>query len=178
MGEMTRTTDFLNKVAGVKGEKLNKYGKASWRLLRSERLIFSRWTQTVLHFEKEMYANPDQDLNKLWWDLKKKYQLQAPPLDMSGQDYGAKMHIVGAPVYYHNYMLGDLFGTQVYEYVTTQVLGLDNPLETSMYGQLKAGQYIQNEIFRRGNRYSWQDLCKLATGEPLSPKAFARLYLK
>lgn len=178
MGEMTRTPDFLAQVVGLKGEKLDKYSRASWRLLRSERLIFSRWTQTMLHFEKEMYANPDQDLNKLWWDLKAKYQLQAPPIDMGGQDYGAKMHIVGAPVYYHNYMMGDLFASQLYAYMAKQIMHIDDPLQTSLYGHPQAGEYLRERVFARGNRTDWKKMCQEVTGEPLSPKAFAKLFLK
>ena len=41
---------------------------------RNQLLIFSRWCQVMLRFEKAMYENPDQDLNKLWWDLVEKYQ--------------------------------------------------------------------------------------------------------
>ena len=43
--------------------------------LRYQLLIFSRWCQVMLRFEKGMYENPDQDLNKLWWDLVEKYQM-------------------------------------------------------------------------------------------------------
>ena len=45
-------------------------------MLRNQLLIFSRWCQVMLRFEKAMYENPDQDLNKLWWDLVEKYQLR------------------------------------------------------------------------------------------------------
>ena len=41
---------------------------------RNQLLIFSRWCQVMLRFEKGMYENPEQDLNKLWWDLVEKYQ--------------------------------------------------------------------------------------------------------
>ena len=43
-------------------------------MLRYQLLIFSRWCQVMLRFEKGMYENPDQDLNKLWWDMAEKYQ--------------------------------------------------------------------------------------------------------
>ena len=46
---------------------------------RNQLLIFSRWCQVMLRFEKGMYENPDQDLNKLWWDLVEKYQLLKRP---------------------------------------------------------------------------------------------------
>ena len=46
---------------------------------RNQLLIFSRWCQVMLRFEKAMYENPDQDLNKLWWDLVEKYQVLKRP---------------------------------------------------------------------------------------------------
>ena len=45
------------------------------KMRRNQLLIFSRWCQVMLRFEKGMYADPQQDLNKLWWDLVEKYQL-------------------------------------------------------------------------------------------------------
>ena len=38
-----------------------------------------------------MYGNPDQDLGKLWWDLKQRYQLLHPPETVSRPDYAAKL---------------------------------------------------------------------------------------
>lgn len=176
MGEMTRTPDFLAQVLEVPASKLPPYAQASWKLLRSERLVFSRWTQTMLHFEKEMYANPEQDLNRLWWDLKKRYQLQEPPTELSGADYGAKMHVVGAPVYYHNYMLGDLFAAQIYAHLLEK-LKLDPAQHPSLYAQPQAGELLKNQLFAPGNRYPWPELVKRVTGQELSPKAFAQLFL-
>ena len=46
------------------------------KMLRYQLLIFSRWCQVMLRFEKGMYENPSQDLNKLWWDMVEKYQLR------------------------------------------------------------------------------------------------------
>ena len=37
--------------------------------------MFARWALVMLHFEKALYANPEQDLNKLWWDIVERYQL-------------------------------------------------------------------------------------------------------
>lgn len=177
-GEMTRTKDFLEKVCGLKGEELDKASSASWDILRSERLIFCRWTLTMYNFEKEMYKNPDQDLNKLWWSLKARYQLQDPPEDMSGQDYGAKMHIVGAPVYYHCYMLGDLFACQLFTHISKNVLHEKNPLDTSLYGKKEAGTFLKDRFFAYGSRYSWNELTERITGKPLGAQAFADLYVK
>ena len=40
------------------------------RCKRNQLLIFSRWCQVMLRFEKGMYENPDADLNDLWWTLR------------------------------------------------------------------------------------------------------------
>lgn len=176
-GELTHNREFLDKVVGVPADQLDAVAQANWEALRAERLIFSRWVQVMFRFEKAMYENPDQDLNALWWQLKKKYQLQDPPTDLSGNDYGAKMHVVGAPVYYHNYLIGDLFAAQVYTHLAREVLGVQNPLETSLYGRPEAGEFLKVQVFGPGNLYDWRELTKRVTGEPLSPKAFAELFL-
>ena len=63
----------------------------------------------VFRFEKALYANPGQDLNKVWWDLVEKYQEIKRPEGRNQPDYASKIHIVTVPVYYQNYMLGELF---------------------------------------------------------------------
>jgi peptidyl-dipeptidase A len=32
-------------------------------------LYLSGWSLLMFNFEKALYENPDQDLNKLWWDM-------------------------------------------------------------------------------------------------------------
>ncbi len=125
-----------------------------------------------------MYADPDQDLNRLWWSLKHRYQLLNPPDDMSGADYGAKLHVVAAPVYYHNYMLGELFATQLHAHVAREVLGVDEPQATAFVGSKKAGQYLREKVFAPGNLYRWDELTRRATSEPLSARAFAEQYVR
>ena len=78
--------------------------------------------QVVLRFEKAMYEDPKQDLNKLWWDLVEKYQLIKRPEGRNAPDYASKIHIVSAPAYYHNYMMGQLFASQVHHAIAREVL--------------------------------------------------------
>jgi peptidyl-dipeptidase A len=65
-------SEWLDDVMNVK--LLNKEKEDSKYLFNLDQLVFSRWAQVMFRFEKELYANPDQDLNKLWWDLVEKYQ--------------------------------------------------------------------------------------------------------
>ena len=57
------------------------------RMLRNHLLIFSRWCQVMLRFEKELYDDPDQDLNELWWDLVERYQGLKRPEGRDAPDY-------------------------------------------------------------------------------------------
>lgn len=176
-GTLTKNPEFLTKVVQLSPGEAATYSEAARKNLRAEKLIFSRWTQVMLRFEQGMYGQPDQDLNRLWWGLKKRYQLLNPPEDMSGADYGAKLHIVGAPVYYHNYMLGELFASQVRQHMAKHILGLDNPDTTCFYDSKKAGEYLREKIFKPGNLYRWDELTERATGEKLTSKYFAEQYV-
>ncbi|MBO0701182.1 MAG: M2 family metallopeptidase, partial [Zavarzinella sp.] len=111
---------WLEKM-GVAVADPEKFGAAAEKVRKNQLLIFSRWCQVMLRFEKAMYENPGQDLNKLWWDLVEKYQGLKRPPERNAPDYGSKIHIVTAPVYYHNYMMGQLFASQVHATIAKEV---------------------------------------------------------
>ena len=137
-------------------------------------LQFSRWTQVMLRFEREMYRDPKQDLNKLWWDLVERYQGLHRPPGRVAPDYASKVHLVVAPVYYQNYMLGELFAAQVHEAIASE---LGTPPETTIYvGDTRVGQFLQEKVFGPGSLYRWDELTRRATGNALSAAAFARRF--
>ena len=84
--------------------------------------MFSRWCQVVFRFEMALYDNPEQDLNRVWWDLVEKYQEVKRPEGRNQPDYASKIHIATAPVYYQSYMLGQLFASQVHHAIARDVL--------------------------------------------------------
>lgn len=176
-GALAKNEEFLTQVVGLPAEHAPAYLAAARRSLRAEKLIFSRWTQVMLRFEQAMYGNPDQNLGALWWDLKKRYQLLNPPDDTSRPDYGAKIHVVVAPVYYHNYMLGELMASQLHHHMARQVIKVDDPRKTAFVGSPAAGSYLTDEVFKRGNLLPWNKLILQATGEPLTARYFAGFYV-
>lgn len=137
-------------------------------------LQFSRWTQVMLRFEREMYRDPDQDLNKLWWDLVEKYQGLKRPPERNAPDYASKIHLVIVPVYYHNYMMGELFGAQVHEAIAAE-LG-EKPKESVYVGKPQVGAFLKAKVFAPGALYPWGELTEKVTGSPLKPDAFARRF--
>jgi peptidyl-dipeptidase A len=177
-GAMAKNGEWLARSLDVEPAEAERIGRAADEALQTEKLIFSRWAQVMVRFERDMYDDPDQDLNKLWWDLKKRYQSLNMPQMEGRADYAAKMHILNSPAYYHNYMMGDLFAAQVKHYIARQVLDLDDAGRTSFYDQPKVGQYLREKIFGPGDLYSWNELTRLATGEPLTARYFAERFVE
>lgn len=177
LGALVKTEDWLINIRGLSPEQAAKVVAAAQESLRVEKLLFSRWSQVMMRFERSMYANPDQDLSKLWWDLKQEYQLMNPPDDLSLPGYAAKVHVLTVPVYYHSYLMGDLFAAQVHAHIARDVLGVSDPKKTSFVGSLKAGLFLRDKIFGPGNAYSWNELTRHATGEYLTAKYFAEKFV-
>ncbi|MFL5331401.1 MAG: M2 family metallopeptidase [Gemmataceae bacterium] len=163
---------FLEKM-GLTVNDPEKFDDAAAKVQRNALLIFSRWCQVMLRFEKGMYENPDQDLNALWWSLVEKYQGLTKPEGRNAPDYGSKIHIVNAPVYYHNYMMGQLFASQVHHAIARDVFHGAKPAGVLYNDEPKVGEFMRKKVFEPGRLYPWNELTRHATGELLSPKAFA-----
>jgi peptidyl-dipeptidase A len=171
--KMSKRRGWLEKM-GVKVEDPKAFDESAEKMLRYQLLIFSRWCQVMLRFEKGMYENPDQDLNKLWWDTVEKYQMLKRPAGRNAPDYGAKYHIVGAPVYYHNYMMGELFASQVHHTIARKVYKGADPKSVVYVGNKDVGAYMRRYVFEPGNTMSWNELTHFATDADLNPEAFAK----
>lgn len=158
---------------GVDVQDPKAFTAAGQRMRRDKLLIFSRWCQVMLRFEVELYKRPDQDLGQLWWDLVEKYQNLKRPEGRRAPDYASKIHIVSAPAYYHNYMMGELFACQLHATITREVLHADNPSAAIYTRDPKVGAFMKTRVFGPGRTKNWNDLTQFATGEPLNAKAFA-----
>ena len=158
---------------GLPVENAKAFDEAATKIQRNQLLIFSRWCQVMLRFEKAMYEDPAQDLNKLWWDLVEKYQQVKRPKDRNAPDYASKIHICSAPVYYHNYMMGQLFASQVHHALSKEVFGAD-PAKVTYVADKKVGDFMKKKVFEPGRSLTWKGLTKHATGEDLNAKAFAK----
>lgn len=161
------------KGMGVEVPDPAAYDATGARMRRNRLLIFSRWCQVMLRFEMAMYADPQQDLNKLWWDLVEKYQLLTRPEGRNAPDYGSKIHIVSAPAYYHNYMMGELFACQLHHAIAREVLQATDAPSAIYYDNPAVGKFMIDRVFSLGRTVDWAELTRRATGEPLGARAFA-----
>jgi peptidyl-dipeptidase A len=159
---------------GVKVADPRAFDETGARMIRNQLLIFSRWCQVMLRFEKSMYEDPGQDLNKLWWDLVERYQMLRRPPGRNAPDYGSKIHIVSAPVYYHNYMMGELFASQLHHAIAREVYKGADPDTVVYVGNKEVGRFLRARVFEPGRTRTWGRLTRDATGADLGPEAFAR----
>lgn len=139
---------------------------------RSQLLIFAAWCQVMLRFEAGMYRDPDQDLSDLWWSLVEKYQGLRRPEGRRAPDYASKIHVVSAPAYYHNYLMGQLFASQVHHTIAKTVLKT-SPATALYTGHPEVGAYLKEKIFDKGRLLPWNELTEHATGEKLNARDFA-----
>ena len=168
----SKDADWLQEM-GVAVPDPRAFDAVGAAMRRNKLLIFSRWCQVMLRFEKALYEDPDRDLNALWWDLVETYQMVRRPEDRAAPDYASKIHIVSAPAYYHNYMMGELFAAQVHHTIAREVLGGVDPGHASYVGNPAVGQFMKHRVFAPGRILSWNALTKHATGAELGVKAFA-----
>lgn len=173
-GRLTRDPAWLREVAGAElseGEAREIRGQ-----LRAAMLIAARWMLVMVYFEREMYRDPDRaDLNGVWWGLVERMQLiRHPEADPEGTEWASKNHLSLAPVYYHNYLLGELMASQVSAAVRRET-GLAP--ERSIAGEPRVGAFFQARIFDQGARLDWNELLVHATGEPLDARWFVEQFV-
>jgi peptidyl-dipeptidase A len=169
-GRFSRNADWMQamlKLSEADYKKISSYAKTS---MRAKQLVFARWAMVMYFFEKELYRQPDQDLNGLWWQLVQKYQGVNPPPDRQASDWAAKIHFTIAPCYYHNYLLGELFASQLYATVSKGV-------PVAAIGNTALGETLKKSVFSVGTRYRWNEMIKAATGEPLTAKYFVQQFV-
>jgi peptidyl-dipeptidase A len=153
---------------------VNNLSRATRNQLRAEMLVSTRWMLTMIHFERELYRNPDQDLNTLWWDFVEEFQMMRRPENRNAPDWASKIHVSCYPVYYHNYLLGEFMASQLRHHIDTRVLpqGVD-----TMTGRPEVGAFLRDKFFAPGTSLRWDELLQSSTGEGLNPEHFVKEFV-
>ena len=164
MGALTSDEIWLRDVLQAPVPLVDDLVQFSKRRDRAAGLIFTRWVLVMTNFERIMYADPDADLDMIWWDLVEKYQHINRPDRRHAPDWAAKYHIPLAPVYYQNYELGMLVKAQFEAELAREFGGI--------VGVESAGHWLVETVFRSGNLEDWSKHVETVTGEKLNPRHF------
>ena len=177
-GRLSRNEVWMQEMLDLSDEQRGKIEKVSGKYAKLKQLIFVRWAMVMCDFEKQLYTDPDQDMNSLWWQMVEKYQFVKKPQDRDKPDWASKIHFAIAPCYYHNYVLGELLASQLHHHLVFNVLKLESERGVSYIDQSKVGDFFQKNIFEQGSVYRWDKMIEQATGEPLVPKYFVDQFVK
>jgi peptidyl-dipeptidase A len=172
-GALAKNPTWISSYVGADQKKVEAMAPEIYEQRRREQLIFARWALVMLHFEKALYANPDEDLNKLWWDQVERFQRLKRPPGRNLPDWAAKPHFTIAPVYYHNYLLGEVFAAQLRFTLAKAAKHQGTPQTLEWAGRKQLGELMTRKVFKPGMRLKWPAFVKEATGEALSARHFA-----
>ncbi|PYT91125.1 MAG: peptidyl-dipeptidase [Acidobacteria bacterium] len=105
------------------------------------------------------------DYNKAWWELRRKYQGVAPPVERTEADFdpGAKYHIPSNTPY-ARYFLARILQFQFHRALCKEA-GVAGPLHRcSIYGNKRAGEKLKH-MLSMGQSKPWQDALETLTGQ-------------
>jgi peptidyl-dipeptidase A len=170
-GRLTRNAEWLQAYAGVPEEEARSAAAALERARTATLLVGARWMLVMAHFERALYADPEQALDELWWDLVERFQLVRRPEGRRAPDWAAKVHFSVAPAYYQNYLLGEMTASQLQAHLLDHVVG------DGWEGYVRSsdvGRFLRERLYAPGASLDWRAAIERATGRPLDPGPFVR----
>ncbi|BAL81666.1 M2 family metallopeptidase [Caldisericum exile] len=159
-GRLARHPEFYEKILNLASLNLSEISPRLMKLLRYQLAITTRWVITFVFFEKELYRNPEGDLNNLWYDIVHELQYIDLPERRMYPDWASKIHFGSSPVYYHNYLLGEILASQFSAYINKNI--------SNGFIEPQVGEFFVEKVFRKGASLRWDDLVEFATSEPLT----------
>ncbi len=151
-GRKGRDGTFLERYAGLPASVAHDPLNSS--ITRRNLHVFVAWVQVMARFERALYADPRADLNATWWALVERFQRVTRPDGDRPGEWATKMHLVAAPVYYHNYLLGEICASQLAATVPSAEL--------------------RERFLAPGRSLRWDALVEKVTGLPLGVAAFVQ----
>lgn len=156
--------DWLRELGGLSPSDARRKATEARLHSRRQQLVSARWFTVMVRFEQALYADPEQDLNGLWWQIVQQTQGLTPPENRDAPDWASKIHLVTEPVYYQNYFLGGLCASQLFFHLEKRVEDAVPVCST------QTGDFFLDTLFSSGARYDWQETLRRATGEKLDPR--------
>lgn len=134
-----------------------------------DQLFRIRKQMVIAEFEREIYSNPEQDLDHLWRQLNIKYLDIEYPEEKGAAYWATYRYFTSLSCYVQNYILADIVAAQLKHSVEKNVL---NGGILPMNGNKRVGEYLIKKLFVFGDLYPWEKLMEKSTGEPLNSQYF------
>jgi len=138
-------------------------------LRQVDRLFRCRKLLALADFEREIYVNPDQNLDELWQKLNLKYL----GINYSSQKnaclWASNKFATSLSCTTHNLVLADVFAAQLQHTIEKRVL---TEKGIAYRNNQEIGKFLMEKLYRHGNMSSWEKLIENVTGEPLNSTYF------
>lgn len=145
-------------------------GSYSPSLVNINNLIKLYWSITVVEFERKLYESPRENLNEIWWGLVEEIQgIQRPSYWSQLPCWAAKPHLTTLPVYYQNYLIGDILAAQIEKTLTSNF--------GSWYNE-DAFEYLKKTIIHPGQSKSWSNILTTFNGSGFSCREYILQFSK
>ncbi len=124
-----------------------------------ENIVLMPWASGVMtEFEYDLYAKklPEDQYNKTWWELVKKYQGIVPPSNR-GEEYcdaATKTHINDDPAQYYDYAIANALLFQFHQFIADSILRQD-PHATNYWGNKGIGDFLK-KVMKTGASVDWR----------------------
>jgi peptidyl-dipeptidase A len=171
-GRLSKNAAWLARYVGVPEREADRIGAAGAAAVRDHLLVQARWCLVMSHMERALYRDPDGDLDGLWWDLVHRFQGVRPPEGRRAPDWASKIHFSVAPVYYHNYMLGEIAASQIQATLLETVLGGGGDAWKRFVSSPAVGAHLTERLYRPGRSTDWRAAMLRTCGRALDPAAF------
>lgn len=168
-GRLSDDGEFLQHYCNIDVLTAEHINRQSQQQTAQALLVFARWVLVMTHFERAMYQQPGIDLNKFWWDCVEQFQWIKRVPHRNKPDWASKLHLACAPVYYQNYILGEMTASQLMHHLKCAMKTENTNFLTSP----KAGAWLKTLLFQQGALRPWEQALQYATGEVLMPKYFS-----
>jgi peptidyl-dipeptidase A len=148
--------DWLRENTPLSKEEILRFinARKASRLLRIRNLI------AASAFEFEAYENPDQDLNRLWSQLRARYMFV--PENETPQ-WAAQSMYTTHPIYFQNYVLADVIAAQTITHLRDKY--------GRLLGNSRVSKFLIENYYSPGASIDWPEKIKNATGRKLSAEA-------
>ncbi len=87
-------------------------------------------------------------------------------------DWASKIHFSIAPVYYHNYLLGEMMASQLQAHLLREVVGGGSEAWERLVESPAVGAFLRERLYAPGRTRDWRGALVHATGRELDAAAF------
>jgi peptidyl-dipeptidase A len=170
-GRLSKNGAWLTAYVGVPRDEAAAIGAALARSIRDQLLVQTRWCLVMTHMERALYRDPSQDLDRLWWDFVERFQQVRRPDGRKAPDWASKIHFSVAPIYYHNYMMGEMMASQL-QSTLHERLGNGPDIWERYVASPDVGAFLRDRLYRGGKSLDWRGTLRDATGRMLGAAPF------